>query len=481
MDRSTALTPPPPRDRRVGSAAIPLAVAIVVVGLSLPVIIEGAPLADDFNNCLAPMQRGLGTFMGESWDRLGIIRSARFAEILLTTGVCRDLPFGIAIGVSLALYLSVAAMLRKLLVDLGVPRPWPDLGAALWLLQPLGTEAALWPAALHVPLGLLLGLLSLRAFRAGRSVLAALSALGAFLCVEQAILALPLVAWLVAPKEGRLRAALIAGSVSAVAFLAFTVWPGNDPRLDAGLVERLRALAAEPAFVIEFPAVGLGIHSIPLALVWGFPWSVLAVVAGGAAGIRWVAPLLQEGKRGGSITMRDIVFGAALLIAINLPVVLNVPKQGSPRVFSPTWLAVAALAAVVGPRLRWRRLAAAGALAGAFSAAALLSMAFSISVRVSSADFVRYATEQIAETTRDGDEIVLCDVRRTIVDSAPRGAFAVHEFIYDWASQDALYYYTGRKVSLELFGEVWGTQCPSRQTPRKTFDLDVLIASWNSR
>ena len=56
--------------------------------------------------------------------------------------------------------------------------------------------------------------------------------------------------------------------------------------------------------------------------------------------------------------------------------------------------------------------------------------------------------------------MALCGVRRTVVDPAPRGAFAVHEFVYDWAAADAVAYYTGRHVEFRLAGELWPGPCP---------------------
>src|SRR4029450_8188849 len=141
-----------------------------------------------------------------------------------------SLPFGVAIAVPLLLTLAVALLVRSLLRDLDTAAPWADVGGALWLLQPLGTEAALWPAALHVPLGLMLALVALRLYHRGRHGWAALATLGAGLSVEQTILTLPAAAWLIAPRHQRQRAALICGAVGAVILLAFARWPGADPR-----------------------------------------------------------------------------------------------------------------------------------------------------------------------------------------------------------------------------------------------------------
>jgi hypothetical protein len=200
--QAAAVGRPPPHRRRRDLVALLLAAAGFTL-LCLPVLIRGAPLADDFHNCVEPTRAGLDTFFAASTERLGAVRPARFVEILVTTGVCQHLPFGFAIAVPLALTLLVAALLRALLQDLGVPAPWPTVGAVLWLAQPLGTEAALWPAALHVPLGLALALAAVLLHRRGRHGWATVSVLGACLSAEQVILALPLAVWLTTPVERR--------------------------------------------------------------------------------------------------------------------------------------------------------------------------------------------------------------------------------------------------------------------------------------
>ena len=214
-------------------------------------LVRGAPLADDLNNCLAPRERGLPGFLSESFERLGLIRPARFVEIFLTTGVCRSAHFGVAIAVSLAATVAVALLLRRLVSSLGAAAPWPDFAAAVWLLQPLGTEVALWPAALHVPLGLAAALAALLALRRERLWLGVLLGLVAMLCVEQVILALPLAAWLVSPPARRRAAAVAMGAVAAVVVLAYLLVPGNDPRLSAGAADRAQGLVTDLAFVVR--------------------------------------------------------------------------------------------------------------------------------------------------------------------------------------------------------------------------------------
>ena len=456
-------------------------IAFLVGVVCLPVVLEGAPFADDFNNCLAPQQKGLGAFLAESWDRLGLIRSARFVEILITTGVCRTLPFGVAIALSFVVYVGVGLALRGLLRDLGIPVLWAELGGALWLLQPLGTEVALWPAGLHVPMGLLLTLLALRAWRRGRWILGAVVALAACLSVEQVILALPLAALIVAPTENRRSALLTTGVIVGLIAVAFAAFPGNDPRLQAGVAERLREVFTDPSFYVAYPAVGLGLHSIPLAFAWALPWAAMVVLVGAATGYRALGPRIRSETVRAARWGRDLAFFAGLLILLNVPVVLNVPRQGSPRVFAPTWLALAAGAAIFGARIRVRSGRVLGALAGAIAAGLLLSIALSVSVRADSGDFVRWASGRIAKSTNDGDVVSLCGVRRTVVTTAPRGAFAVHDFIYDWAAQDAVRYYTDRSVTFRLGGALLGSTCPSPAEVDVHLGFARLVASWSTR
>jgi hypothetical protein len=107
---------------------------------------------------------------------------------------------------------------------------------------------------------------------------------------------------------------------------------------------------------------------------------------------------------------------------------------------------------------------------GLFAAGAVLSLIFSVSVRLRSADFTAHAASVIAARTADGDRVAVCGVQRTVVEPAPRGAFAVHEFIYEWAAERALQYYTGRRTTIYLSGELWNRPCPP--VP----DVDIVIS-----
>ena len=445
--------------------------------IATPVVWRGAPLADDFNNCVAPLELGLGGFLKASWQQLGAIRPARFLEILVTGSICGSLPFGLAILVSLLLTVAIAFLARGVLRDLGTSALWANVGGALWLLQPLGTEAGLWPAALHVPLGLALALIAVRLYRRGRLGWGAVANLGAALSVEQVILPLPLAAWLVAPAGERRRAAAASAAVAAAVLGSVMLWPGANPRLRVGILERISGLAADPSFYVGFPAVGMGIHSIPLAVWWALPWSVLVLALGAVMG--WlIGPHLAAANR--TVPRRDLLRGliafTAVIVLANVVVVFAVPQQGSPRVFAPTWLVLAVAAGAGGAAVRWRRTRLLGAAGGLFAAGVLLSLMLSVSVRLRSADFTVRAAGLVAARTADGGRVAVCGVRRTVVQPAPRGAFAVHEFIYEWAAERALQYYTGRHATIVLSGELWNRPCPSIPDVDAVISFDELLA-----
>jgi hypothetical protein len=461
---------------RIGRVAFGFAVmAFVIAGA--PVVWRSAPLGDDFNNCLMPLERGLGSFLAQSWDRLGMMRLARFVEILVTTGVCRSLPFGVAIVVPLVLTLAVAWLVRGLLRDLHTPAPWSDIGASLWLLQPLGTEAGLWPASLHVPLGLACAVGALRLVLHRRYAWAALAAAIAFLSVEQTVLALPFAAWLVAPARRRPAAVGTMVIVSLTAVIAFALWSGSDPRLRVSAAQHLAALVNDPMFYAGFPAVGLGVHSIPLAVRWALPWSVLALATGAVVGALAARKLPGGNSVGRNVVVRWAAAVAVLLALTNAPVLLNVPHQGSPRIFGPTWLVLAVAVAAFCSRGHVRRPMLLGAAGGAFAAGAVLSMALSVSVRLATADFNERSAHLVAARISDGATVAVCGVRRTVTTPAPRGAFAVHEFAYDWSAARTLRYYTGRRATFQLAGELWPErQCPAATQVGLLVSFDDLLA-----
>ena len=454
-------------------------VAFVLAGM--PILYRGAPLADDFTNCLEPVNDGLASTLVASWERLGPVRPARFVEILLTTGVCQSLPFGFAIAVPLALSVAVAWLLRGLLTDMGAPRPWPEVAGVVWLLQPLGTEAALWPAALHVPLGLALALAALRLHLRGAHLGAGVLALASFLSLEQAILALPLAVWLIVPD--RQRAAATSGALAVVVLAVYLMAPGADPRLQVSLADRVTAIIGDPLFLPGYAAVGTGVHSIPLAVVWALPLSGLLLLAGAGVGW-WLAARGTPYKPADVLDapgMRRAALGVlGLVAAANVPVLASIPLQGSPRVFAPTWLILAGAVGALGWRLplrlpmTGRRLVAAGI--GTAAVGAALSIALSVNVRLLSADAVEDAAHALAAATEDSATIAVCDVDRTVTSPAPRGAFATHELIYEWAAAAALEYYSGRQATFDLAGPLWDAPCPDPDDVNVHVGFDALIS-----
>lgn len=444
---------------RVGEHGLLVVASVLFVLVVSPVVLRGAPLADDFPNCLRPVREGLTGMFSSSLERLGAVRPARFAEILVTTGACQHVAFGVAIAVPLALTLTVAWLLAGLLRDVGSPGWWPQIGGVLWLLQPLGAEAALWPAALHVPLALACGLAALRLFIRGHHILAGVLALAAMLSAEQTILALPVATWLMTPREHRPTASATCAGAAMLVLGVYTSWTGQDPRFSASVGDRLRGLVADPGFYPRWIGLGLGAQSIPLGLWWALPVSIPLVAVSACAG--WVlAGRAGPTSRVAAPSVRDLMWFGVLLVAANVPLMLNVPRQGSPRTFTPTWLILVAGMALIGPALPWSRLRAVGAVAGILAAGAACSIALTVAIRVESARFFEQAVDQLAERSTDGDVIAVCNVPRTVTEPSLRGAYAVHDLLYPWAARDGLEYYTGREATVLVSGAGPGGECP---------------------
>jgi hypothetical protein len=332
----------------------------------------------------------------------------------------------------------------------------------VWLLQPLGLEAALWPAALHVPIGLAAALGSLIAHRSRRLWTGVLLGLVAMLSVEQAILALPLAAWLIAPSDARRRVAITMTAVAATVVVAYLLVPGDDPRLSADATDRAQGLFTGIGFFVRFPAVGVGAESIPLAVRWAFPVSVVVLIAAAVAGWQWAARAWSPPPRPARPwSIRSLIAVVSLIALINAPVLLSQPRQGSPRVFTPTWLLLCAVAGLWLGRVSWRHRRVVGAVAGLYLGGAVLSLALSCWVRVETADVVERVSHKVAARTTDGDLVTLCDVPRAAVTPAPRGAFAVQDYLYDWAAEDALRYYTGRRATFRIYQAAGDEGCPA--------------------
>jgi hypothetical protein len=463
--------------QQVGWLALSVAL-LAFAAIALPVVINAAPLSDDYHFC-ARGQEGevLGQYASEAWADTGIVRPARFLTWFLIAGLCPSVPFSVVVLVPLALKLTTCALLFALLTDLRLPAPWPHLGTAALLLEPLGTEAALWPSAVHVPLGLSIALAALICYRRGYVKTGALLTLGASLSVEQVIFAFPLAAWLASPPQRRRTAAVTAGVVVFSVLVAYAVFPGTNPRQAVGLTNRLLNVVQDPTWFLAFPAVGLGIHSGALALWWSFPFGLGLVVLGAHFGRRAGAVAFTAPAPYRWPLTRGALVGLALLILLNVPLLVTETGQ-SPRTFTPTWLAVSALIAVGGARWKPRRPQLAGALAGVYAAVAVLSLALSSWVRVETVSFNHASAQWLAEQVEDGDVVAICDVPRTAVDPAPAGSFHLHAWHTEYPG--AFHFETGiRAGEWRRSGQqYWGASCPDLRDADVVVSFEDLQRAW---
>ncbi|HZB00700.1 MAG TPA: hypothetical protein VE800_01150, partial [Actinomycetota bacterium] len=251
-------------------------------------------------------------------------------------------------------------------------------------------------------------------------------------------------------------------------------------RLRASLGTRIAGVFDDPGFLVTFPAVGLGAHSIPLAVWWLFPLSVVVLGTGALLGARLGRTIAVE-PIDRWLAAPALLAGVALIAAVNVPVVLSVPHQGSPRIFTPSWLVLSGVVAYAGPAIRRPMMVPTTMLAGAFAAGAVMSIALSVWVRWHTADFTVAAAERIAADTADGSTFAVCGITRTVIDPAPRGAFAVHEFIDEGTARDSLAYYTGRQAEFLLAGPLWPDRpCPPGDVDR-VFTFPELLRAWDER
>jgi len=228
--------------------------------VTVPVIVNGAPLHDDFGRCVDPRK---ADYWQDHWEAQGLFRPATTIEIVVTNGVCGTVPFGLVILIPWLVTIGVAFLTRSFLRELGVPSPWSEIGAGLWLLAPLGTETALWPATLHVTLGLGLALMALMSFHKGNVLLGAALGLGSYLSVEQAILALPLAAFMVSPRDKRIRAWTSSVVLSIGVLLVYSQWGGTTFGLAASLPQRIENVFRDVEEYAIMPAIGLGFSPSP--------------------------------------------------------------------------------------------------------------------------------------------------------------------------------------------------------------------------
>ena len=456
-------------------------VAALFVMIALRVVLRGAPFNDDYQSCVEVARNGLPRVLAHIADLNGAIRPARFVEVALIGSLCRSVPFSLLILVPLGLTLIVGAQLHGLLRDLMVPPPWPAIGAALWFLQPLGAEAALWPSALHIPLGLALALGALRLYRRQRYWAAVPLGLAACLSVEQVIFALPALVWLVVPPGRRKTAVALAGATSLLVLVAYQQWPGSAPRGPSTFVDILLNPFRGPMFYVRFPATSLGLHSIPLAVLWAFPLS-LVLLAGGAAvgwllGPRLLARTPRPAERNGTDGRWLVAIVALLIVLFNLPVVLAYPHATAGRVFTPTWAMLAAFAALGGSLVHWRRPRVAASVAGFLATAALLSIAFSVSVRVRTADFAEASFKSLGRRVPPNGVIAICDIRRTATRRAPVGEFHTSEFLGEWPEY-ALTYHAGVTAQIRRGGQYWNSRCPDVRGADVVVSFDQLTAAY---
>jgi hypothetical protein len=460
----------PIRARRAGWVFLLLAFCLFAA-VTLPVIVKGAPLLDDFSRCLRPQDPG---YWSERLRETGAFRPMKYLEIGIVNGLCRSVPFSFAILVPWLLTLGVALLLRALLRDLRVRPPWPEIGAGLWLLAPLGTESSLWPSALHVSLGLALALLGLRMVIRGRLVFGVVLGLLGCLGVEQLIFAFPMAAWWVSVPHQRWKVLTLSAAVSAGILVLYTALPGTAGRLALPLTERVisvfRDVEAYPIMV----ATGLGAHSIPTAIQWVFPWSVLVLACGLVAGCSLGPRLLEPSGPNAPPNFRSIAMGVLLLALLNLAVALSFPHPRSPRVFAPSWLALVAFLAIIGSRLTWRRKSLVGGLAGVFIAGAVLSLALSAWVRVRSGDIVERAMTVIAAETPNHGIAAVCGVTRTVVEPAPSGDFSINEFLS--FTGDAYEYYTPEVAEIRVGGTYTPGRCPELAGADAIFEFEELTS-----
>jgi hypothetical protein len=464
-----------PRGQNGGIWLVAAVGALLLLVVS-PVVFQCSLLADEYIICLRPIHDGgYGPYLHAIWRDTGVVRPARFIELFLISKTCTSLPYGLVILAPLALKFTAGFLLYGLLRDLRVRSPWPEIGVALWLLEPLGTEAALWPAALHVLLGLVLGLAALRLYGRGSLGWAALASLAAALSVEQVIFALPLAVWLTSPRELRARATLVVTGVMAVVMLAYVIRPGENERQALTLAERWHAVFAKREWYLLFPIAGLGLYSGALGFLWALPYSIAIVLIGATAGALLMPRLLAGHvvQRLEHAMVRAALAVGVLVVLVNLPLIVTEVGY-SARTFTPTWLVLSGALAAGGARMPWRRMRLLGVLAGTFAAFALLSLALSVSVRVRTDAFNRAAANWIASRTKDGSVVAICDVDRTVTNPAPLGAFHLHEF--HSTSGAWIEFHTGRVVEIRRSGErYWGARCPDLHGADLVIDFPQLV------
>ena len=72
----------------------------------------------------------------------------------------------------------------------------------------------------------------------------------------------------------------------------------------------------------------------------------------------WFGPVLLAGRSGPTLERRNLprwALGVAgLLLLVNLPLIVTLPRGYTPRTFTPTWLVLDVVAVTALSRLRWK-------------------------------------------------------------------------------------------------------------------------------
>jgi hypothetical protein len=266
---------------------------------------------------------------------------------------------------------------------------------------------------------------------------------------------------LTTPRDVRGRATSIAVGLMTMVIMSYAIWPGENERQALTLSERWHNVLAKREWYLIFPAAGLGLYSGALAFLWAFPYSVAIVLFGAVTGGLLAARLLSvrnapHDRSPGAL--RLVLATGILIVLVNLPLIVTEVGY-SARTFTPTWLVLCGALAAGASRAAWKRVHVLGVLGGTFAAFAWLSLALSVSVRVRTDEFNRAAAHWIADRTKDGAVVAVCDVDRTVSSPAPLGAFHLHQFHSTWGAW--VEYHTGRIVEIRRSGErYWGSRCP---------------------
>jgi hypothetical protein len=255
--------------------------------------------------------------------------------------------------------------------------------------------------------------------------------------------------------------------------LAYSRWGGTTFGLAVSLPQRLENVFRGAEDYVIMPAIGLGAQSIPAAIRWAFPISVLALALGLVVGSTIFPKLLRSTGSAERLGMRQALLALGLIVLINVPVALAFPHRHSPRIFTPTWLALALFAAIWGSRMHWKRPRLAGAAAGALIAGALLSLALSSWVRIETSILVEEAMNKIAAQSPEGSVVAVCGVTKTLVQPAPYGDFSLHEFISH--PDEAYEYYTGKTAQIRVGGYGAPSRCPDTKGVDAIFDFHDLV------